>query len=379
MPTLISEKWESAKDHAPQIPLPPDDCKTAEEVKKKREELKMSDAVKVMYVGMTRARRELYLSFVDMAKNKAKKPTKFIADFLDDENVCFEIAPAYTEESYAEGERKLIEQRPYDYEADFKALIDGYFENHVFSVSDINEYNACPRQYLYSNILELSGKDGNPDALSFGSAVHKALEKAVAYAKENHVWCEEDELIDYFKKALKHLPTQTVSTRRTLEKRGEKALRTYYDILIETKPAALKETELMIEFNESFPFIGFIDRIDKNNGGTVTIYDYKTGKAKKETDISPNGEYADYYRQMCVYKYVYEKITGKKVQETTFIFVEEPDENVTLSLTDKDCEDAWKAFKETVKEMKKGHFEPTENEDACEYCALSEFCQRNRV
>ena len=122
---------------------------------------------------------------------------------------------------------------------------------------------------------------------------------------------------------------------------------------------------------------GFIDRIDKNNGGTVTIYDYKTGNAKE--DISPDGEHADYYMQMCVYKYVYEKTTGKKVRETTFVFVEEPDKNVTLNLTDKDCEDAWKAFKNSVKEMKKGHFEPTEDETACQYCSLSEFCHRNRV
>ncbi len=379
MPTLISDKWESAKDYAPQIPLRPDNSSDAEEVKEKRKELKMSDAVKVMYVGMTRARRELYLSFIDTVNNKAKKPTKFIADFLDNENVSFEMAPAYTEESYAEGERKLIEQRPYDYEADFKALTDGYFKNHVFSVSDINSYNACPRQYLYSNVLELSGKDGNPDALSFGSAVHKALEKAVDYARENHVWCAEDELVDYFKKALKHYPTKTKSTRKTLEKRGEKVLRAYYNTLIATEPSMLQEPELKIELNEDFPFTGRIDRIDKNNDGSVTIYDYKTGNTKKEDDISLGGKHSGYYRQMCVYKYVYEKITGKKVRETTFVFVENPDKNVTLNLTDKECSDIWETLKEDIKKMKEGHFEPTYDETVCKYCTLKEFCQRNRV
>lgn len=379
MPTLISDKWESVKTPSSSIPLPPDECSTAQEAEEKRAALKMSDAVKVMYVGLTRARYGLYLSFVNSVNGKLKKPTKFIADFLSDENVKFEAAEIQTVESFSADEQKLIEQRPYDYETDFRAVIDGYFSDHVFSISDVNAYRVCPRQYLYSKILGLGGEDGVPDALSFGSAMHKAMELAVLKAQKELAWCGEEEFIGYFKTELDRLPTSTFDNRKILEKRGRKALSAYYAMLAQTKPSALKSAELKIENDEGFPFIGFIDRIDENSDGTHAIYDYKTGNAKKAAEISANGEYVGYYTQMCVYKYVYEKTTGRKVGKTTFVFLEDPDKNVVLNLSDEDCLNAWNNLKATVDSMKAGRFEPSRDENACQYCSMRDFCQRNRI
>lgn len=371
MPTLNYDKWEGFRaSMKPEIPLHSSEYKCKEEL----DELKISDRIKVMYVGMTRAKHTLRLSYVQTINGKPKKPSELIANIQD----MFETEAepfTYTEQTFWYQAAKALTKRDYDYKKDFCVLVDSRIADKSFSPTSINTYLSCPRQYLYKYILGFEGKGGNPDNMSFGSAVHKASEFAVKYALEKGEYPSKEMFIQSFKDELDKQPVSSVEQRFNLIGRGEKALDSFYQFLTNTPISWLYEAESKINFDlDGVKFYGVIDRIDKNEDGTFNIYDYKTGNAKNGKVICPDGEKEDYYNQMGLYKYFFELSTGNKVKQTTFIFPEEYTKNYTLEYSEDDCNAIVEKFKNTIAEIKNYNFEPTHNPEACKYCAYKDFC-----
>lgn len=376
MPTLKNRDWESSsRSVKPIIPVDISEYKTDVQLK----ELKISDAIKLMFVGMTRAKHTLRLSCPKAINGTAQTPTVFLSAVAQ---MCETEAEPFTFdiESYWKEQTKALLKRDYDYEKDFCSLVDKKLEGKSFSPSSINTYLKCPRQYLYDYILDLSAKDGNPDAMSYGLAVHAACEYAVKSAKENGKYPAKEEVITEFKQKLNNLPISTLQQRNIHEERGEKALSEYYVQLCNTPVKNLYETEKKVVLEiDGVKFKGIIDRIDKNDDGTFTIYDYKTGSAKNEKIICEGGEHEDYYNQIGLYKYYFEKSTGEKVKETTFIFPEEFTNNLTIDLTDDDCVNIENKFKSAISNIKSYKFEPSYSEKACKYCQYNDFCKFETV
>lgn len=131
---------------------------------------------------------------------------------------------------------------------DFCSMVDKKLEGKSFSPSAVNTYLKCPRQYFYNYILDLSPKDGNPDSLSFGKAVHSACEFAVRFAKQNNEYPTKEEFINEFKKALDKLPMSSYKQREIHVERGEKALSEYYIQMCNTPSSMLYEIEKPINF-----------------------------------------------------------------------------------------------------------------------------------
>ncbi len=336
--------------------------------------MKISDAIKLMYVGMTRAKHTLRLSYPKSINGVAQTPTSFISGFED----LFETEPepfTFDVDSYWTEQTKALIKNDYDYEKDFCLLVDKKLEGRSFSPSSINTYLKCPRQYLYNYILDLSAKDGNPDSVSYGSAVHSACEFAVNFAIKNSCYPTKEEFINSFKRELDNQPMSSLQQRNIHEERGEKALSEYYVQLYNTPVKNLYATEKKIELEiDGVKFKGIIDRIDKNDDGTFTIYDYKTGSAKNEKSICEGGDHEDYYNQIGLYKYYFEKQTGKTVKETTFIFPDEFTDNFTLVLTDENCIEIDQKFKTAISDIKSYKFNPMSSKKSCKWCQYKDFC-----
>ncbi len=369
MPTLKKKDWESSsRSLKPIIPL--EEYKSETELK----EMKISDAIKLMYVGMTRAKHTLRLSYPKSINGVAQTPTSFISGFED----LFETEPepfTFDVDSYWTEQTKALIKNDYDYEKDFCLLVDKKLEGRSFSPSSINTYLKCPRQYLYNYILDLSAKDGNPDSVSYGSAVHSACEFAVNFAIKNSCYPTKEEFINSFKRELDNQPMSSLQQRNIHEERGEKALSEYYVQLYNTPVKNLYATEKKIELEiDGVKFKGIIDRIDKNDDGTFTIYDYKTGSAKNEKSICEGGDHEDYYNQIGLYKYYFEKQTGKTVKETTFIFPDEFTDNFTLVLTDENCIEIDQKFKTAISDIKSYKFNPMSSKKSCKWCQYKDFC-----
>lgn len=374
MPTLNSHKWESDRNSLKaEIPVDKSEYKTDAELK----ELKISDRIKVMYVGMTRAKHTLRLSYVQAIGGKGKKPSVFISniqDLLEKEAEPF----IYTEPTFYYVAKRALIKRDYDYKKDFCALVDTKLADRAFSPTAMNTYLKCPRQYLYNNILEFKGKDGNPDSLSYGSAIHAACEFLINYAKDKNEYPTKDLFVEKFKTKLLELPLSSFKQRENLEVRGENALRECYHHITSTPIYWLCEVEKKLFFElDGIKFYGIIDRLDKNEDGSYTIYDYKTGNAKKE--IEPDGEHEDYYNQMALYKYFFEESTGEKVKDTVFIYPEDYTKNLTLELTPEDCRSVVDKFKTAISSIREYNFEPSHNDNVCKYCSYKDFCEMEIV
>ena len=377
MPTLISDKWESSKISKPEIPLDSSEYKSEDVL---RNEVKPSDLTKLLYVGMTRAKHALRMSYPESVNRKPKKPTKFlvnIQDMLEREAEVFE----YDEHSYWVQSANLLVKKEYDYKKDFKEFMLAKLADRSFSASSINRYLACPRQYLYQDILGMNVKDGNPNALSYGIAVHKACEKAIEFIQLKNMPPEKSQFIKWFMDQLSVLPMQSYEQRKNYEGRGEKALDEYYCQIVNTTASMLHAVEYPLEYTleDGTKFVGFIDRVDKNPDGTYTIYDYKTGN-NKNSAIKIDGDHEDYYNQIALYKYFYEKKTGDKVSCTKFIYPEDfLSKNEPFDFSDEEIDAVVEKFKTAVKNIKSCEFEPSYKKTACEHCAYKDFCGMNRL
>lgn len=372
LPTLIDSKWESKKANSIIVPLSQDEYKDKDELK----ELKYSDKIKTLYVGMTRAKHSLTLSYPLSINNKPKKLSVFINNIKDAlEKIK---AEEYDVESYWQEASKTLEKREYDYKKDFSEMIKHELNDRVYSPTALNKYLKCPRQYFYGSILDFDGKDGNPDALNFGTAVHSACEFAIKFALEKGFYPTKEEFVKSFLDKLSELPLSSYKNRENLEGRGEKALNAFYNQILNTPVKELNSVEEKIEFNlENYKFKGIIDRIDKNSDGTYTIYDYKTGSAKTAKDVCIAGDKEEYYNQMAFYKYMFETSTGKKVSKTMFVFPEDFTKNLEMVYTEAECIDVIEKYKSAIDKINDLQFEPSYDKKACEYCPYMAFCNSN--
>ena len=98
-----------------------------------------------------------------------------------------------------------------------KELISAKLADRTFSPSSVNRYLACPRQYLYGDILKLQPKDGNPNFTSYGTAIHKACEEAIRFLIDNKVPPEKSQFIKWFKDELSKLPMESYTQRINFE------------------------------------------------------------------------------------------------------------------------------------------------------------------
>lgn len=370
MPTLMRNNWEKdISSYKPLIPVSLEEYKTKEEL----DEIKFADKVKLMYVGMTRAKHTLRLSYVQNTGKKSSTPSELILniqDILDlKEKEEYNLATYYNEQ------KESLEVKSYDYKRDFCSLVDSKMKDKAFSATSINTYLNCPRQFLYDYVLDLSSKSADADNMHFGVCVHYALQIAHDFAKQNNTHIEKKDFIQAFKNKLKIMPLSSIEQREILEKRGEDALCKYYNQLISTSFKDTVYSEYCLEFKEDdYKFFGIIDRIDKNPDGSYSIYDYKTGSAKKEKSICANGEWERYYNQTGLYKYYFEKATGKKVENVGLIFVEEFDKNIYLKLTSEETEQIAQKFKNAIENIRKYEFGAKKSEKSCKYCQYKDFC-----
>ena len=133
-----------------------------------------------------------------------------------------------------------------------------------------------------------------------------------------------------------------------------------------------------IPFDKQF-IKGFVDRIEKNSDGSFELYDYKTGSAKPKTQIADGKDYEGYLNQLRFYKYAFETINqGSKVTRTGILFVEEPEKNYYIDLTDEDnkiIEDKIKYAYENILSL---NFQPVEQSDStCKFCKYKQLCNLN--
>lgn len=181
------------------------------------------------------------------------------------------------------------------------------FENHRYSVSQLETYQRCPQQYYYKYVLkvkEIYTGDKSFEMRSIGTVFHEVLEKYYRFYKEDNIKkidtrnnielsnIEEAFLLDRFKEGFLNLGYSIMDAKvknyiYVYEKLAKDLIekdilylslynRKFYPEEFEKKFEIILDD---FKSDKSIKLHGFIDRIDMDNSGNKILVDYKLGKS----------------------------------------------------------------------------------------------------
>ncbi len=367
LPQLTARLWEKARSPV-ELDIPVQKSQFLED----KNENKKAEQLKLLFVGITRSRYGLYLSFsnCDDDMNVQAMSEYLASDMLNNPSICEKETFDMNLETYTdELKLSLLYQNSDDIQNELKHRTDDI----MVSASSLNEYLSCPKKYYYSNILDIPVYFDEVDNLSYGSAVHYTIEKMARMGKEKGQYPTLDETLEYFRERIASLEFSDEEKRAEYIKRGEEVFKENYLKFIETPLENIIASELPMELKEEgYTLKGFADRVIKA-GDKIYIYDFKTGSAKK---IKPD---ENYHNQLRFYKYLYEKINpGAKVEDCALLYVEKGFNYSNASLTDEDNIEIENKIRDFVQNVKALNFNPTPSKEACGYCPYTMICSLAR-
>lgn len=372
LPEMISKIWEDFPDRGYKYI-------TDEYLEKEQAELKKdSELLKLLFVGVTRAKYALTISFADADGENPQKITKYLAEMADYplESQTFEYnADDFTNEFF-----RAISRDVFDNQKAFENDIKERVKHIVLSPSRLNDYIACPRKFFYYKVLGINVLDANQDSAIFGTLVHKVLDNAVKIAKNTGNYPTSTEARTQLLADIENSDFSAEQIKEKFLKLGNKFIETYYTKFVEIPISRVVETEYTIDsvHIDDFFIEGKIDRIEKNSDGTYQLYDYKTGNSVSESKISIGGSKENYFNQLCFYKYIFEKSRGEKVSKTGLIYVEE-NKTKEKDLTETDMEYIENKIKEVHENIMNLKFNPSSNPSSCKFCPYKHMCKLDLI
>lgn len=239
---------------------------------------------RLFYVGMTRAKDRLYLTFASQysGNKRPKKISPFVVEALGSDVVKTQLL-------WQENQKKQLsifvanEVLP---NTSKKSLPAEYGVNQ-FSYSQIETYDRCPKLYEYRYLLRVPEPESA--ALSFGSSVHRSLELFYNdFIRGESVNIKT--LLNYYRQSFLPLGYLSKALQERTFKHGEQLLsnyfRQYFDANTQTIATEKRFTLKLKDPQQSKEYLitGVIDRLDKK-GNSYEIVDYKTGKMPQESAL----------------------------------------------------------------------------------------------
>ncbi len=250
------------------------------------EESQNQDERNLFYVALTRAKKEITLSYSKQGTNGREQ---LVSQFIDEMDAVFtELGDAKEYENELSGKQELLfaESRHSALKLNDKEYLNELFKKYGLSVTALNNYLDCPWKYFYSNLVRI------PEApnkhLIFGNAIHQSLKDFFDKFKEADPGPEY--MVKRFEEELAHQPIEESEYREVLAK-GRKCLPEYYKEYHATWPKNYL-SEFKIDGIEITPDIKINGKLDKieilDSANNVNVVDYKTGKPKTRNAISGN-------------------------------------------------------------------------------------------
>ena len=314
---LVDKEWENKKSINRQFTLPDNLIRSADQVShlESGQNIQEYDRRRLLYVGMTRPHKELYLSYGLKADEKRTNiPSKFLVELNDSKE--------YISWNEIPGQADLLADYMVNRMSGFQTAnlhldeteIDQRVKNYVLNITAVNVYLECPLRFYYEKILRIPTT--KKPYLIFGSAMHEGLQK---FFNRRYVSAEKETGVDYlvwaFEQYMYRYRYQLTEKQYSDQlEYGAKILRQFYETYGSTWSEEFKYDTEYQPLNmqiEGIPVTGLMDRVDKL-GDQVWVYDYKTGSttdfAKKLRPPSPENPIGgSYWRQMVFYDLLLER------------------------------------------------------------------------
>jgi DNA helicase-2/ATP-dependent DNA helicase PcrA len=314
---------------------------------------------RLFYVGMTRAKEELYLtSAVDYGGKRQRKISQFVLEALDMPKADIGLIKKSSREQielFAPAELMLPVARKI-----------GKDETLYLSFYQIDDYLTCPLKYKYVHILRVPLLPNHQ--IIYGAAVHKAVQ-AYSLAKLNKQKFTEKDLIDVL---LNNWSSEGFISREHEEQRLEKAKKALKRFFKEQKKTKRKIRFVEESFSLSKDNVvirGRWDRVDEKEG-KVYIIDYKTSEVSKHKDANQRAKKSV---QLGIYALVWKEKYGKLPHRVELHFIEN-DLIGSVEKTESDLAKTWDKIKKVEQGIRQADFSAKPNYQACSYCPYNEIC-----
>ena len=320
---------------------------------------------RLFYVGMTRAKRHLYLlSAADYRppgeppRKRAAKVSRFVLEALGPEGVAPEGPGAPALLRIARVGREPLPPEP-AIAADAPVTL---------SYQQVDDWLTCPLKYRYIHVLRVPIRL-HPTVI-YGHAVHRAIQ-AYHLARQQGRSLPLADVLQVFRGAWRSEGFLSREQEEEMLAQGEKALRAFYQFE-EGSGVAPAFVEKYFAFSQGeAKVVGYWDRVDRGEDGAVII-DYKSSEVTGEDVASRRTRES---LQLAIYALAYERLFGVRPREVQLRFL--GSEGVVVGRakpTDKMLRRAVEAIREAEAGIRARDFSARPSFGACRPCAYRNIC-----
>ncbi|MBI3079696.1 MAG: ATP-dependent helicase [Deltaproteobacteria bacterium] len=315
---------------------------------------------RLFYVGMTRARRELYLTSArDYGGNRPRKVSQFVAEALDlpkAEPAAFKASAleviarhAPPASSGADGPGAIPDDEP---------LTLSYFQ--------LDDYLTCPLKYKFVHILRVPILQHH--AVVYGRALHQAVQE-YHVRRTSGRYMSEEELLQVFEGAWINEGFLSPEHEAQRKEAGRAALRRFYQA-----QEADGRAPTFVEKEFSFPLghdrvIGRWDRVDVSDEEVVVI-DFKSSEIFKQKEADQRAKES---LQLAIYALAYKEVHGRLPDRVELHFLESGLVGRARK-TEADLQRTVLKIKEAARGIRARDFTARPSYLACRYCAYNRIC-----
>lgn len=340
------------------------------------------DERRLLYVAMTRAKKELEISFA--MENEAGKElgrSQFVDEIL--ESSPLEVTPLKVEEERVnEFQYYTLLKQQKEVKLIDHDLIDKVLEGYKLSVTGLNKYLKCPLTFYFESILRIP--TARTKYMGFGRAIHRALEEYHnELNKDNSPTLKE--LLKFFSLGMKgHKSHFTDEEYKNMMAYGEEILPKYHSERMTTLTNEMKfGLEVKVDNAEygGVPIKGVLDKVEIHKD-YVDVIDYKTGnifnyksKAKLKGPKDETEKGGDYWRQIVFYKILLDSDKRNNWQMTSgWMDFVEPERKTDkffrqkIVVTPEDIQRVGQQITDTWEKINKHDFSQGCQEEDCTWC-----------
>ncbi len=322
----------------------------------------LAEERRLFYVGMTRAREELVLSWArDYGGRNARRMSQFVLEALD-------LPPATPTEAVRPNVVERIDRNREPSERPVRrappALADGPL---TLSHQQVADYLDCPAKYRYAHRIRIPTPPSH--AMVYGRALHAAVQAfhRRQMAHQPMSLAELQAELDGSWESVGFLTREHEEARRAAA-RDVLARFWHAQQADPTVPAAVEQEFVVMLGRDRLR--GRYDRIDVDADGHVTITDYKSSDVRDPATAQRRSRES---LQLSIYALAYEAQHGKLPDTVALHFLESGLVGASQP-GERRLERAMERLGTAAEGIRSGSFRATPSMTRCGYCPFREIC-----
>jgi len=333
---------------------------------------------RLFYVALTRAQQQLTLSTIVTAR---KRPSPFLEDILGNPRIQksdivqsqpkAELVPLEEMDQPTPAARQGQLFPPATENGRAYSRIASWAESYhpprpsplELSASAIETYERCPMKYLLQYSWRL--RSGPSAQMTFGNVMHTTIREFVAESRTGAVPTLED-LLAIYEREWKSAGFPDQYQEEEYRKAGREQLETFYRSFRRERPDVLyQEKPFRLVLDDDLIVTGRIDQVNRLDGRTVEIVDYKTGKVRSADKAVDD-------MQLSIYALASREVFDLEPERVVFHYLMSG-ETVACARDSKALDLAKEHIIEIADQIRAGEFRPNPGR-GCGYCDFQPLC-----